>query len=59
MVAPTACSAAFLCVWPLLQAMMAEDPSKRPSAEEVMRQAATFSSKAGLPVTTGSARRSL
>jgi hypothetical protein len=59
MVALTACFAAFVWLWPLLQAMMAEDPTKRPSAEEVMRQAAAFSSKAGLPVTTGSARRSL
>lgn len=51
-------SAALCCAdW---QSMMAEDPTKRPSAEEIMKVAATFSSKAGLPVQpSGAARRSL
>jgi hypothetical protein len=39
--------------------MMAEDPTKRPSAEEVLRTASKYSSKQAIPLTSGGARRSL
>jgi hypothetical protein len=34
--------------------MMAEDPNKRPSAEEILRSTAALTSKTGLPLSSNS-----
>lgn len=42
-----------------LQSMLSQDPTKRPSAEELLKQVAKCSSKSGLAVASSSNRRSL
>lgn len=48
-----------VCGGLLLQSMLAADPTKRPSAEELLKQVAKCSSKSGLAVASSCNRRSL